>query len=545
MKSQAPTSSSAPPARLRRDTGRIAAFWLAAIAVSHGAPPRPDLAKAPLATAKLQTMAQNAAPPAQMANAVLYATQPAAENPMANYQRTALGDWPAMANVDREDPWVRFLLLAPARPVIVDVAAFIDGKPFREAREAWIDDVLKEGEALDSPAPSIVPAAATEAAAEPPAAESTVEVERRVRPTIRSRVLNYIAASVEPVAREEVRWLIAEWGSGPAVVVLGPSLSWQRASEAPLLAYLDGNRDGALSAAEIAGAEEALDRADRDGDQVVDEAELRRAAARPAVWTAATGHPLLAALDDNTEWQALAAELDRIYGHMQGAKAGRWLTSLEGESAAKSLAEAPADVTLRVDLAADGKQASGISLVKVGPSLQAANPAAGHAGDVVVLDIEATPLECSAAAQGADDVAATQVAIGAVIDGNPLMRLLDGDQDRRLTLRERQQLGGLLATLDRDGDGAISAAEIPIPLRFGVTLGPNVHALFAAAAGAARAITPRDVQAAPDWFASMDKNSDRDLSRDEFLGTAEQFAQIDADADGLVSVEEALQAKIE
>ena len=38
----------------------------------------------------------------------------------------------------------------------------------------------------------------------------------------------------------------------------------------------------------------------------------------------------------------------------------------------------------------------------------------------------------------------------------------------------------------------------------------------------------------------MDKNGDHDLSRGEFLGTAEQFGQIDADADGLVSVDEAL-----
>jgi hypothetical protein len=38
----------------------------------------------------------------------------------------------------------------------------------------------------------------------------------------------------------------------------------------------------------------------------------------------------------------------------------------------------------------------------------------------------------------------------------------------------------------------------------------------------------------------MDKNSDRDLSREEFLGTSEQFRQFDADSDGLLSVAEAL-----
>jgi hypothetical protein len=38
----------------------------------------------------------------------------------------------------------------------------------------------------------------------------------------------------------------------------------------------------------------------------------------------------------------------------------------------------------------------------------------------------------------------------------------------------------------------------------------------------------------------MDKNSDRDLSRNEFLGTTEQFRQFDTDTDGLLSVAEAL-----
>ena len=37
----------------------------------------------------------------------------------------------------------------------------------------------------------------------------------------------------------------------------------------------------------------------------------------------------------------------------------------------------------------------------------------------------------------------------------------------------------------------------------------------------------------------MDRNRDGDVSRKEFLGTDEQFRQIDVDGDGLISVEEA------
>jgi hypothetical protein len=40
----------------------------------------------------------------------------------------------------------------------------------------------------------------------------------------------------------------------------------------------------------------------------------------------------------------------------------------------------------------------------------------------------------------------------------------------------------------------------------------------------------------------MDRNGDGDVSRREFLGTAEQFRKIDGDGDGLISVEEAEKA---
>jgi hypothetical protein len=42
----------------------------------------------------------------------------------------------------------------------------------------------------------------------------------------------------------------------------------------------------------------------------------------------------------------------------------------------------------------------------------------------------------------------------------------------------------------------------------------------------------------------MDKNSDRDLSREEFLGTAEQFTQFDSDGDGMLNIAEALKLNI-
>ena len=95
-----------------------------------------------LATCKLQSLGKSMAAPT-MQGAEFVASQPTPDVALANYERTPLGDWQMSDEVDRADPWLRFLLLGPKRPLVIDVAVFIDGKPYSDGREAWIDDVLK------------------------------------------------------------------------------------------------------------------------------------------------------------------------------------------------------------------------------------------------------------------------------------------------------------------------------------------------------------------------------------------------------------------
>jgi hypothetical protein len=533
----------------------------------------------PVATCSLQTLPERAenTMPQQV---VLYTLPPPPENPLENYERTPLGDWRMPASVDRNDPWLRLLLLEPKRPVVIDLAVFIDGRPFRESREAWIDELLSsdKGNNADSAEGTKSAVAASEAVnagdksgkeaessqdqqdneakdteanvaggngsekTEPtddatPAPVPGVAAQARKAPSMGDRLRNYLAASGGAVEREEIRWLIAEWGSGPPVLLLGPSLSWQRAGLAPLLAYLDREPDGGLSAEEIAGAADSLRRADVDGNDVLDANEIRRAAVRPAATPFDTDHSLLVELDAHTDWDALAATLGRIYAEN--------VTTMKIDSEhVRALLEQQADVTLRVDFGTADSTSSGVSVVAVNSELGDAGKVVSATKDVVTLDLGGDYIEFSAAQTKTGDtadVAGTQVAIGAAIDGNPLLRLLDRDNDQRLTMRERQELSGVLSALDRDGDGAVGAGEMPLPIRFAVTLGPRVHQLLASPAGSARAIAPREsAPAAPAWFASMDKNHDGDLSRSEFLGNRDQFTQIDADGDGLVSVAEAL-----
>src|SRR4029079_2641640 len=111
---------------------------------AHAAPPagRPDLATAkPIVACKLQTLAVKKPEPDELATAMLYTGRPV-DDPLSNYERTSLGDWPMLAAAERTDPWLRLVLLSRKRPIVIDLAVLIDGKSFRDKRDSWIDELV-------------------------------------------------------------------------------------------------------------------------------------------------------------------------------------------------------------------------------------------------------------------------------------------------------------------------------------------------------------------------------------------------------------------
>ena len=121
-----------------------------------------------------------------------------------------------------------------------------------------------------------------------------------------------------------------------------------------------------------------------------------------------------------------------------------------------------------------------------------------------------------------------------------LFELLDENGDGRLSLRELHTASQRLGSLIRNKDGRFERKDLPRRLELQASRGgptpPKAKSVSASA--------ERTTSQGPAWFRRMDRNGDGYVSRREFLGSLDDFKKLDLDGDGLISPEEAEKFKV-
>lgn len=134
-----------------------------------------------------------------------------------------------------------------------------------------------------------------------------------------------------------------------------------------------------------------------------------------------------------------------------------------------------------------------------------------------------------------------QLQLTVVREALTLFAMLDQDRNQGISQWEIGSSANRLETLDRNRDGRLAASELAgeLALEVGFSGARRDESPMAVVRNRARPVARRTTSAGPPWFQRMDRNQDQRLSWREFLGTKEQFGQLDTDGDGAVSASEA------
>jgi Ca2+-binding EF-hand superfamily protein len=461
----------------------------------------------------------------------------------------------------------RLVLLGPRGPIIVHLEISIDGQPQRAAVEQLLDKAIKSGESSEGAAPTWTALAAS------PAFESGQFGSRPAGSAMQQQqmVREFDVNRDGRVQRGELAACLAQNNAGGEPFSVQPLREYgvESQQDSPLFQLLDQDQDGRLSATEMADAPWRLQGRDANDDEVVTPADFRASPIPdPAMRNRRTSAPRRAfelnKLEIDSIYYALRERYDTgrgldeaSFGYSRGlfAELDTDNSGAIDQAELAGLIEARGDLQLKVTFggAAEGRPQAVVEVQSTSDDLKATGAEIHTEPGRLIIDLAGGELDVSVVdlvpptkpEAGKPDQPATprpystlqvQVRAGDVEDA--LFGWLDANHDGRLTLREMQGAGQRVARLDADGDGVVSAGEIPDRMSCVIVRPPGGDMMPRGSYPVAR----RAAIHGPRWLAAMDTNGDGEITPREFLGTAKQFAELDLNADGYLDASEAARA---
>ncbi|MEM9658941.1 MAG: hypothetical protein AAF961_11325, partial [Planctomycetota bacterium] len=461
----------------------------------------------------------------------------------------------------------RIAILTPGGPLLVDAALSMDGQPLQAAFDALVQQVLDDGDSDGDGKATWQELIANEQFLSGPLANLPSGQRRQAR----MWTDRYDENGDDLLQPEEVNsWLGRDAGRSLASLSLRSRRSYfpSPAANSRLWKVLDRDGDATLSSAEIEQAPNTLRALDEDDNQVVSPDELAalrdQISADDRMRRSASSASLPAAveLDGRREPQRLEYLFSDVYSPRQPLGPDSFpalralFTQLDEDSSGELdpqevAALGEVDPHLDVSIAFEPQQSTEPASASLQVQsvalhvLEVDSPMAGRTrvdfgGTRVVFsahDLSPPMATDTLPPQQSSQRNAVRLMVHDRCDA--LLAELDVNGDGSLGDREITNCGERLRSLDADRDSLVEAAETPYLMIVAFLRGeaPTERSFYTPAPSIAARLTLGPHLA---WFVASDFNGDGDVSRREFLGSMEQFEELDENHDGFIETAEAI-----
>ena len=461
----------------------------------------------------------------------------------------------------------RIALLTPGGPLLVDVNLTVDGHAYSQDLEAQLDKVLAAADTNDDDRRTWDELIENADFLKTPLANA----ENATGPQKKKWAEDYDFNDNDYLERgEAAAWLGRDSGRTARAFSVRSRRSYRPdpRSTSRLWPLIDVDNDGKLSATEIRDASDALLSLDANDDLSIGAAELvplrdQLLAADGQTSPGRTDLEHFAALhlepnEDATRLEYLLADLYSPRQDLSPASFSAltrlgddldvndddWLERSELAELLKVKPHLKLTVSFGKTDASDGSDAT-LHIDEQAPEVSVvARTSPGR----VIVSVGGTRILLSAhdlapagsagpAAYGMQAGDRNQIRLLAHDQSDAVFGELDANADARLSEREIKTVRDRLLARDADQNRELADNELPYSMVAAFVRGEAAgeQSFYVPASAPAKASD----QKPPKWFTHADLNADGEISRREFLGSADQFSQLDLSRDGYVDPSEA------